>query len=203
MHDVAALLQILGENHILRIGHIVFQMEQVAVLLLVDNLLVGESRLSLRVPVHHAQAAIDVALAIEVYEHLDDAGRTLLVHREGSAVPVARGSQAAQLLQDDAAVLVGPLPSVLEELIARQVVLLDALSGQLLHHLCFGSDGGVVGARHPAGVLAFHAGATHEDVLYGVVQHVTHVQHARHVGRRNHDRVGLTAVGLRAEKFVV
>ena len=56
---------------------------------------------------------------------------------------------------------VGPFPGMLQELLARQVGLLDALSGQFVHHLGFGGNRSMVGTRHPAGVLAFHAGAAH------------------------------------------
>ena len=174
-----------------------------AVLVLIDHLLVRQGSLCLRVPVHHAYAAVDVTFLVEVDENLDDALRTGLVHGEGSAVPVAGATQSAQLLQDDAAVLVGPVPGVLEELLAREVGLLDALFGQTAHDLSLGGNRGVVGTRHPAGVLALHAGAANQNVLDGVVEHVAHVQHTRHIGGRNHNGIGLTAVGAGAEKFVV
>ena len=90
--------------------------------------------------------------------------------------------------------LVGPVPSVLEELLAADVGLLDALLRQLVHHLGFGGDGGVVGARHPAGVLALHAGAADQDVLNRVVHHVAHVKHTGHIGRWDHDGIGFAFV---------
>ncbi len=63
---------------------------------------------------------------------------------------------------------------------------------------------GVVGAGHPAGFLALHPGPAHQHILNGIVEHVAHVQHARYVGRRNHDRVGLLAgVGLGFEKALL
>ena len=61
----------------------------------------------------------------------------------------------------------------------------------------------MVGAGHPQGVLALHAGAAHQDVLDGVVEHVSHVQHTGHVGRRNDYGVGFTLVGLRVEELVL
>ncbi len=167
-----------------------------ALLFTVDDLLRREGGQCLRIPVHHAQSAIDESLVIQVDEDLDDALRAFLVHSERRAVPVARGSQPSQLLQDDAAVLVSPVPGVLQKLLTRQVVLLDALLGQFLHHLGLRGNGGVVSTRHPQGVLALHAGAAHQDVLNRVVQHVTHVQHTGHVGRRNHDGVGFASVGF-------
>ena len=155
--------------------HVVFQIVELAVLLLIDHLLVGEGRLGLRVPVDHAYAAIDESLLVEIDKDMDDALRPLLVHREGRAVPVAGGAETAQLLEDDATVLVGPVPCMLEELLACKVALLDALLGEAVHHLSLGSDGSMVGARHPACVLALHASTTHENVLYSIVEHVAHV----------------------------
>ena len=119
---------------------IVLEVIEVALLLAVDDLLVAQSGLSLGVPVHHAQATVDIALVIEVHKDLQNALAAGLVHGEGGAAPVTRGTQFAQLLQNDATMLVGPVPSVLEELVARKVTLADALLGQALHHLGLGSD---------------------------------------------------------------
>ena len=99
--------------------------------------------------------------------------------------------------------LVGPLPSMLEELLTGEVALLDALFGELLHHLGFGSDRGMVGTRHPASILAQHTCTAHENVLDGIVEHVSHVEHTRHVGWGDDHCIGLAAVGLRVEEFVV
>ena len=172
-------------------------------LFLIYYFLVRECGLRLGVPVDHAHTSVDESFAVEVDKDVDDALRTLLVHGESRAVPVARGTDAAQLLQDDAAVLLGPVPSVLEEFVARQVALLHALLGQAVHHLGLRSDGGVVGAGHPAGVLALHAGTAHQYVLNGFVQHVPHVQHTGHVGGRNDHGVRRAAVGFRGKQFVV
>ena len=177
-------------------SHVVLQVIEFRVLLLINHLFVRQSRLGLRVPVHHAHATVDEAFVIEVAEHLDDTLAPDLVHGKGRAVPVARSAQTAQLLQDDAAVLMGPVPGMLQKFLTRQVALLDALLGQAVHHLGFCGYRGMVGARHPACILAFHTGAAHQYVLYRLVQHVAHVQDARHVGRRYHHRKRLASVWL-------
>ena len=128
------------------------------------------------------------------------AARANVVHGEGSAVPVAGGAEAFQLFEDDAAVLVGPVPSMFEEFLASDVVFLDALLSQFVHHFSFGGDGGVVGAWHPAGVFAKQAGATNQHVLDGVVEHVSHVQHTCYVGWRYHHSVWFATVGFGAKK---
>ncbi len=181
----------------------VAQVVELAVRLAEDHLLVREGRAGRGVPVHHAHAAVDAALFVEIAEDAQHAFGAGLVHREDRAVPVARGAQLAQLPEDHAAVLLLPLPGVAQELLARERRLLDALLPEARHDLGLGGDRRMVHARHPAGVLAFHARAAHQHVLQRVVEHVAHVEHARDVGRRNDDRVGFAFVGLRVEQPVL
>ena len=92
---------------------------------------------------------------------------------------------------------------MLKELFTGEVVFLDTLTGEFLHHLGLRGDGGMVGARYPQGVLTLHTGTTHQDVLDGVVEHVSHVEHTRHIGRGDDYRIGFTSVGFAGEEFVV
>ena len=95
--------------------------------------------------------------------------------------------------------LVRPVPCVLEEFVACQVVLLDALLSETPHYLCLGGNRRMVGAGHPASVLALHACPAHKDVLYGVVEHVSHVEHTGHVRWRNNYGVWFSTIGFAAE----
>ncbi len=183
--------------------NIVAEVEQFAMAFLVDDLLVADGCQGLGVPVDHAHAAVDEAFVVEVHEDADDALVAHLVHSECRAVPVAACTQFAQLFQDDAAVLLFPFPGVFHEFVAAERPFVDTAVGEHLDDLGLGGDAGVVGAGHPAGVLALHAGAAHQHVLNGVVEHVAHVEHSRHVGRRNHHGVGHAVVGLRVEEFLV
>ena len=203
MDDVAISLECLLVVESLQTVNIIFQMEQVTLLLAIDHFLGREGGECLRIPVHHAESAIDESLVIEVNEYLDDTLRTLLVHREGGAVPVAAGTQAAQLLQDDATVLISPVPGVLQELLTGEIALLDAFGGEFLHHLGFCSDRGMVSTRYPAGILTFHTGTAHQDILNRIVQHVPHVEHTSHVGRWNDDGVGLTTVWFARKELML
>ena len=90
--DDVAGFRIFRNLQILWISHIVFQVEQMALLFLVDNLLSREGGQRLGVPVDHAQATIDESLVVEINEHLDHTFAALLVHGEGGAVPVAAGT---------------------------------------------------------------------------------------------------------------
>ena len=178
-------------------------MEQMTLLLFIDNLLGRKSGKCLWIPVYHTESAVDKALVVEVNEYFDYAFAACLVHGESGAVPITAGTQTAQLLKDDASVLIGPVPSVLKELLAGQVVLLDTLTGKLLNHLSLGSDRGMVGAWHPTCVLTLHTGTTHQNILNSVVQHVSHMEHTCYVWRWNNDCVGFTSIGFTGKKFVV
>ena len=185
------------------LNYIILQMVEFRVLVLVDYLLVRECSLSFRVPVNHAHATIDETLLIKVAEYVDNGTGACLVHGECCAVPVAAGTEFAELLEDDAAVLVSPVPSVLEELIAGEVGLLDALLSEAVYNLSLGSDTSVVGTWYPACVLALHACTANENILDRIIEHVTHVKHTCYVWWRDHHCIRFTTVWLRAEKLVV
>ena len=183
--------------------YVILQVVKFGVLILVDNLLIRKCSLCLRIPVDHTYATINQSLVIKVAEYVDDGTGTSLVHGERSAVPVAASTEAAQLLEDDATMLVSPVPSMLQEFLTSEVSLLDALLSEAIYHLSLSCDAGVVCARNPTSVLALHASATNEDVLDCIVEHVTHVEHTSHIRWRNNHRIRFTTIWLRTEKFVV
>lgn len=104
-----------------------------------------------------------------------------------SVVEVDRAAHTLDLLDDDAAVLVGPIPASVDKLIAADLQATDALALELLVDLGLRGDTSVVGAEHPARGLAAHAGHADDSVLDGVVGGVTHVELAGYIGRRNGD----------------
>ena len=61
----------------------------------------------------------------------------------------------------------------------------------LLFHLRLRGDAGVIGSRYPKSVVTLHSVPANQNVLNGVGQRMTHVKHARDVGRRNHNTEGL------------
>ena len=200
-HCVVALLILVDDifcalSYLCALCHIIFQIKQLALLVFVDDLLAREHGLCLRIPVHHTQATIDKALVVEVYEHLQHTLATRFVHCEGCAVPIARCTQTAQLLQDDASVLVRPVPCMLQELFTSQVALLDALLSQFVHHLSLSSDTCVVGTWYPTSVFSVNTSLTNQDILNRVVEHVSHMEHTRHIWWRNHNRIRFSVVGF-------
>ena len=151
---------------------------------------------------YHALAPVDEALVVQIDECIDDPIVVLLVHGETRTRPVAARAELLQLLEDDATVFMRPVPRMFQKLIAGQIRFLDALLAQATNHLRLGSDGGMVGPWHPASVFTQHPSTAHQHVLNGVIEHVPHMQNARHIRGRNHHRIGLTVIGLALEKFV-
>ena len=191
------------DDRALRSLDLVAQVVELSVRLLEDDLLVGEGGLCGGVPVDHADAAVDLTLVVEVAEDAQDALRADVVHREAGAVPVARGAELAQLPEDDAAVLLLPLPGVFQEFVTRERRLLDSLFAEHGDDFGLRGDRGVVHAGDPACVLSGHAGAADENVLQGVVEHVPHVEHSGDVGGRDDDRIWFAFIGFRVEELVV
>ena len=152
---------------------------------------IGDRSLELGVPIDEALVLVDEAVAIKRDEHLHHRARKAFVHGEALARPVAGGAEPLELADDGAARFRLPLPHALDEGLAAHFAAARLLA---LHQLAFDhglrGNAGVVGAGLPQHVLAAHALETAEDVLQGVVERMTHVQRAGHVGRRDDDAVG-------------
>ena len=158
-----------------------------ALLVLVLGLVVRDGGGAVGAPVDDALAAVDQAVVVPVAEDFTHGLGVILVHGKALVVKVDGAAHALDLLDDDAAVLVGPIPASVDKLVATDLQAADALALELLVDLGLRGDTGVVGAQHPARGLAAHAGHTDDGVLDGVVGGVTHVELAGHVGRRNGD----------------
>ena len=96
---------------------------------------------------------------------------------------------AAHLTADGAARFALPVPHLVDEQCAAEVFFGLAVDGELLFDDALGGDAGVVHARLPQHLVTLHALATGQRVHHGVLERVTHVQAARHIGRRQHDRI--------------
>ena len=164
-------------------------------LLHVGDLEVGERRAAAGAPVDDVSPAVDEILPIEPDERFADRAGEPLVHREPFALPVARGAQALQLVQNRAAALLLPLPDPLDECLPPQFLPGDPFLRKLPLHHVLGGDPGVVGPREPEGVAPVHPGVSEEDVLQRDVQRVPHVKGACDVRRRDDDRVRIARPG--------
>ena len=185
------------------VADIIFKVIEMALGVLVNDLVVADRGERHGIPVDHAHSPVDHALLVEPAEGCRHGLGELRLHREAGAVPVAGGSELAQLLEYDSSVLLLPFPGVSEELLAREVILRDALLLEARDHLGFGGDAGMVGAGNPARVPAVHAGLADQHVVECVVEHMAHVEYARHVGRGDHHGIGFPVVGLGVETSVL
>ena len=186
-----------------------FEVIHDGVLRLHDDLLIAQRGEGGRAPVHHALATVDEALFVEIDEHAHDAGVVVVVKGEALAAPVAGGAEFLELLDDDAAVLLLPLPDLRHEALAAQIVAVldDALLFQRLLDDVLRGDAGVVGAGQPEHFLPEHAGTAGEDVLDGVVQHMAEREDARDVRRRDDDGISRALLahtsGIGFKAFVI
>src|SRR6185436_7423309 len=108
--------------------------------LAVLDLEVGDRRVRARVPVDHVVIAVDVALVVELLEDAVDGLDVALVESEALALVVARGAEPLVLLDDPRAVLLLPLPDAVDELLAAELVAVDAFGAQRLLHYRLGGD---------------------------------------------------------------
>ena len=162
-----------------------------AVHLALLDLQVRDGGLEMRVPVHQPLVAIDQTFLVQLHEDLADGGVQPLVQCEPFARPVAGRAQATQLAHDGPAAFCLPFPDLVDESLAAHVAPPDIAGGGQLtldHHL--GGDACVVRTRQPQHRLALHPVIAGQDVLKGVVQGMADVQAARHVRRRDDDRIG-------------
>ena len=183
-----------GHGHIarlpcLRIDHRIADVPEVALHLLVENLIVADRRLQEGVPVDQPLSAADEPLLEEPVKRLTDRRGAPLVERKAGAVPVAARPQLTQLPEDAGLILLLPRPDPLHEFLAAEVVPGELFLPQQppLDNRLRG-DARVVGAGHPERAKALHAAGSHEDVLEGVVEGVAEVKGPRHVWRRDHHR---------------
>ena len=158
-----------------------------ALLVLVLGLVVRDSGGAVGAPIDDALAAVNQTVVVPVAEDLAHGLGIVLVHGEAFVVEVDGAAHAFDLLDDDTAVLVGPVPAGVDKLVATNLQAANALALELLVDLGLRGDTGVVGAQHPARGLAAHAGHTDDGILDGVIGSVTHMKLTGHVGRRNGD----------------
>ena len=61
----------------------------------------------------------------------------------------------------------------------------------------------MVGTWYPTGIFAIYACFADEDVLNGVVEHMSHIEKNSHVGRWNYNGVWLSFIGTGTKQFVL
>ena len=165
-------------------------------LFLIDNLLIRERCLSLRIPVDHAQTAINQAFLIKVTEYFDYRTTALFIHSKRGAIPIARATERTKLLEDNATMFISPIPRMFEELLTSKVRLIDALLFQSFDYLSLGSNRSMIRTRHPTRILSLLTSTANEDILNSLIQHMPHMEHTRYIWGRNNNGISRTTIWL-------
>mmetsp|Transcript_61166 Transcript_61166/g.98962 ORF Transcript_61166/g.98962 Transcript_61166/m.98962 type:complete len:611 (-) Transcript_61166:740-2572(-) len=153
----------------------------------VVHLQVRHRRLELRIPVDQTLRTVDELLLVHAQERLLDRLAQVLVHSEAIAAPVQRRPEPPQLVVDDPARHLFPLPHLLDKLLAPQIVPRHPpLLHELLLHHHLRRNACVVRPWQPQHIVALHAAPACNRVLDRTRQRMPNVQRACHVGRRQH-----------------
>ncbi len=181
---LARILSVCGEHRIINLP-------QMALVLVVNHFEVADGGLAPGTPVDDVCAAIDEALLVEADEGFPHCDGKMIVHGEVLALPVDGCAEALHLVEDGAAVVAFPLPNARFKCLAAKLLAGRAFRGELAFDHQLRGDAGVVGAGYPQGAEAGHAPPADHDIDLRLLEHVSHVELARDVGRGQEDRKGL------------
>src|SRR5262249_2180774 len=162
--------------------HRIADVPEVALRLVVGHFEIGDGGAAARAPVDHVLATIDQALFVEADEDLAHGAREALIESEALAGPVVACAELDHLALAGVTGFGLPLPDALLELFAAELAIVDTFFRELAGDDHLGGDAGVVGPGQPEGVVAAHAMPAGDHVNLGVLQHVSHVEHAGNVG---------------------
>ena len=173
---------------------------QLALLLGVHHLEIGQCRPAPCTPVHDVLPAIDQPLSKQGHEDPSHGPRQVVIEREPLPTPIDRRAERPHLAGDGAVALPAPLPDTREERFAAQLVAVRPLLDQLFLDDVLGSNAGVVGPGQPQHVVARHPLPTADDVRQRLIERMPDMQHPGDVGRRqDHAEDGTRRSGIRAE----
>ena len=97
--------------------------------------------------------------------------------------------------------MLAPLPDALDEGCAAEGLARGTFGDELALDEHLRGDAGMVGSRDPEGGFAEHAVPADENVRFGVLKHVPHVEIAGDVGRGQQDGEGARAGGAGGGSF--
>ena len=166
-----------------------------------NHFLVAECREGHWAPVHHALPAVDKTFLMEIDKNLLHAPCIGFIHCESLTSPIAGTTELFELVDNDAAMFLLPLPDALQELIASKVVagLLFFLAKAAFNDGLRG-DAGMIRTRKPEDLVSGLASAAGEDVLQCVVENMSERENSSDIGWRNDDgesRFGGRGIGLK------
>jgi len=169
-----------------RVAHVI----EVPVELLALDFDIGQSGHAPRAPVDHPLAPVDETFLVEAHKYLPDRPRQALIHGEPLSLPVTGGSQALELVDDDAPIFLAPVPDALQKGFPAQFVPRLLVCRKLPFDHILSGDAGMVGAGYPEHFKAGQPLVAADDVLQRIIEGMPHMQLSRHIGRRNHNTEG-------------
>ena len=145
------------------------------------NLKVRDRCTQHRIPVDQTCTTVNQSVLVQAHKRFDHRFGHFLIHGEILARPINRRAHAADLLTDDVARLLFPLPNFGGECFASQVGTIHALRRELSlnHNLC--GNPCVVGTGNPCRVLTTHTRMAHTRIHHSLIERVSHVQRARDI----------------------
>src|SRR6266480_670358 len=163
--------------------------------LTVLDLEIRDHRVHYRIPIDQPLVAINQTFPIKLDEDSADRGGRRRIHREAFAPPVGRSSEPAKLAGNRPARLFLPLPNPRDEPVSAKALFGASLRDHLVADDDLGGDARMVGTGLPQHIAASHALITHEHILQGKGQRMSHVQAAGDVRRRHHDGIRRLVTG--------
>ncbi|OQA96873.1 MAG: hypothetical protein BWY25_02204 [Chloroflexi bacterium ADurb.Bin222] len=160
---------------------------QVTGVLLRLDFQVRDGRLAARAPVHHIRPAVDEAALVEGDEGHAHGAAQGRIEGEALAIPIAGDAELSVLIGNAGVHLPFPLPRLLDERGAAQVVAGQPLFGEFALHDILGGDAGVIRAGEIQGLIAAHPIVARHQILQRSGHRVAEVQNAGHVGGRHGD----------------
>src|SRR5436190_4356476 len=61
----------------------------------------------------------------------------------------------------------------------------------------------MIGTRHPAGILTHHSCTAYKNILYRIIQTMSHMQHTGYIRRRNYYSKGFPFIRCTVEIFFI
>ncbi len=177
---------------------------QLGLFLFVFDLDIREDRPAVGAAVDQVIVPVDQPFVIEVDKNAPHRVGESFVQSKPFPCPVQRGPELLQLVDDDASILIFPIPGDLHELVAsdllpRQSLLLKAL----LDHVMDG-DARVVCSRKPESVVSLHPPPANDDIRESEAEGMAHMQRASDIGRRkNHGEHFLRGGELRDKQPLI
>ena len=164
---------------------------EIAGLVLIFNLGVGQRRGAVRTPIDDAASLIYQALFIERDKNLAYRLRAALIHCQARSVPIAGSAELFLLLDDAVAIFVLPVPNAVKKLFTSQIEAGKPLIAQSLLNLYLSCNARMVGAGKPKRGKALHTLVANEDILHCAVHRMPHMELTCYVRGRHYYGEGL------------